>query len=302
MNAGDRLIPRQCGVRALSWAVLAIFVAGCCPHTTRNPYEGPTDPIQRVVDDINQNNQRVRTIWAKGDFKAWIPDEKQHVHFVDGDVALLYMSPDNLRLIGTKPLVGRVFDIGTNGRQYWMIVKPEVDTMWYGDYSHAANSTQEIPVRPDLLLEVLGVGTIDTDLTRQPVPIMRFNNDEDAYMLVWNMKSSGPPDRWVAQKEVWYDRATKRPKLVLLFDENGRIVLRAYLSDHKPIETEDGGASSPDIPGRFDLYFPHTKTKMQLTLNDVRTSNKGIPSDASFKFPGLNAAAKTINIDESSGR
>ena len=62
---------------------------------------------------------------------------------------------------------------------------------------------------------------------------MRFNNDADAYMFLWNVKL---PDRWAVQKEIWYDRATLLPKLVLLFDENGRVVLRAYLSNYKSVE------------------------------------------------------------------
>jgi hypothetical protein len=174
--------------------------------------------------------------------------------------------------------------------------------MWHGDYSRTPKGGQEMPIRPDLLLEVLGVGTIDTDLARQPAPVMRFNNDERAYMLVWIVKASSPPDRWVAQKEVWCDLTTKRPRLVLLFDEDGRIVLRAYLSDHKPLEGNWPQGKAPYIAGRFDLYFPQTKTKMQLTLNDLREHYKGLPTDASFKFPGANAAAKTINIDEAPGR
>src|SRR5437868_1321562 len=114
MIAGGPPISRQCPPRAILCALLATLAAGCCAQPKKAPYEGPTDPIQRVVDDINQNNQRVRTIWAKGDFKTWLPDEKGRVHFVDGDVGLLYKSPDNLRLIGTKPFMDRVFDIGTN--------------------------------------------------------------------------------------------------------------------------------------------------------------------------------------------
>ena len=50
---------------------------------------------------------------------------------------------------------------------------------------------------------------------------MRFNNDAWAYMLVWNKPLR---DRWAAEKEVWYDIVTKLPKLVLLFDANGRVL------------------------------------------------------------------------------
>ena len=286
------------GVPLRMTMIVGILSSGCCPQQIKHPYEGPTDPIARVIDDINQNNQGIRTIWSRGDFKAWIPDDKGRVHFVDGEAHLMYQSAADLRVIGNKFGVGRVFDIGSNGKQYWLTVKPEIDTMWYGDYQHAsAAGAPQMPIRPDLLLEILGVGEIETDLTRQPVPVMRFNNDEDAYMLVWHVKSTTPPERWIAQKEVWYDRASKHPKLVLLFDEDGRIVLRAYLSEHKPIQNESAG-SKPVIASRFDLYFPQSKTKMQLSLDEIVARHDELPSDKSFAFPGLNAAEKIINIDE----
>jgi hypothetical protein len=283
--------------------LLVGMLGACCKQPKQKPYEGPSDPLIKVVDDINQNNQRIQTLWAAGDFSAWIPDEKGRTHFVDGDAHLMYRAPQDLRVIGTKFGIGRVFDVGSNGQQYWMTVKPEVETIWYGDYRHSpagATSAQQIPVRPDLMLEVLAVNTIDTDLTRLPAPVMRFNNDADAYMLVWQVKSSHPPDRWVAQKEVWYDRATKRAKLVLLFDEDGRIVLRAYLTDHKPVAGNwPAGTQPPYVPGTIDLYFPQTKTKMRLGLRDIRAASKdGLPTDASFRFPGPGAAAKAINLDE----
>jgi hypothetical protein len=288
---------------SLAASVALFLLSGCRPPPTPAEYEGPTDPLVRVVDDINQNNQRIATIWARGDFRAWIVDEKHRSHYVNGDAFLMYRAPHDLRLIGKKVLVDRIFDMGSNGDQYWLIVKPEIDTMWYGDFRHAAPAgSRQIPIRPDLLLEVLGVGTIDTDLTRQPVPVMRFNNAQDAYMLVWHVKSSTPPDRWVAVKEVWYDRKTRHPTLIQLFDEDGRVVLRAKLSEHRKIQDDTSSdAPQPWIAGPFDLYFPQSKTKMELSLSEVEKTNKGIPSDKSFAFPGVDAAAKTINIDEETG-
>ena len=62
---------------------------------------------------------------------------------------------------------------------------------------------------------------------------MRFNNDADVYMFVWSIRGI---DRFIAQKEIWYDRATKQPRRVYLFDDNGRVILRAFLRNHAPLE------------------------------------------------------------------
>jgi hypothetical protein len=74
-----------------------------------------------------------------------------------------------------------------------------------------------VPVRPDLVLEVLGVSMIPTNFLAPPAPVMRFNSVNRAYMFVWSVPLR---DRWAAQKEIWYDLDTKLPRLVLLFDEN----------------------------------------------------------------------------------
>jgi len=140
---------------------------------------------------------------------------------------------------------------------------------------------------------VLGIGDIDTNFNTAPVPTMRFNNDEAAYMLVWNYPLT---DRWIAVKEVWYDVHTKLPRLVVLFDDNGRIVLRAYLKDHVEVEGSGGGK----IAGTFELFFPENKSQMNFRLKDVRPNlkvrNTTIPNDASFAFPDEPGVGKIIEI------
>jgi hypothetical protein len=140
---------------------------------------------------------------------------------------------------------------------------------------------------------VLGIGAIDTDFTHEPAPVMRFNNDADAYMIVWSARL---PDRWVAQREVWYDRATKLPRIVLLFDENGRVVLRAYLSNHQPVESNDP-EHAPKVATEYRLFFPATGAKMSFQLRDMRQKkNNTIPSERSFPFPSEAPTSKVIAI------
>jgi len=73
---------------------------------------------------------------------------------------------------------------------------------------------------------------------------------------VWNVRV---PDRYVAQKEVWYDRKTKLPIKVLLFDPNGRVVLRADLSKHKPVQAQQ-------VQGQPGLYAPMAVSTPTQTL------------------------------------
>jgi hypothetical protein len=285
--------------------LVAVASCTCChpkpPRHEQAIYEGPTQTLSEVVADINQNNRRVNTLWSRGNFKAWLRDDKGNRHFVEGDANLQYRKPQELSLRGSDPLAGQIFQVGSNDQRYWLLVKPELDTLWYGSYDAPNADLSKIPIRPDLLLEVLGVNDINPDFRAQPMPVMKFNNDRDVYMITWHVMR---PDRLVAQKEIWYDRRTKLPRLVVLYDENGRAVLRAYLSDHQRVPVEGQPQDqSPVVATAYDLYFPESKAQIVLTLRDLQSKYHGaggrtFPNDASFRFPGTDAAAKTIAVDD----
>ena len=269
---------------------------GCFPKKppARTPYEGPTLSLAEVVSGINQNNSRIKTIWASGNFECWVRDEKNQTQHIDGDKLLLaYRKPIELKMAGEKfGAPERLFEIGSNPRQFWMWF-PIRDTMWWGEY-HAdmPMSYGDIPIRPDLLTEVLGVNEVNPDLRKSPMPAMRFNPEEDVYDVTFHVIL---PDRMIVQKEVTYDRATLVPKSVIFYDANGRVVLRANLSEHEHL---NGDASAAVVATRFDIEFLQTHTKLVLKLRELKDSYKGRPSDATFRFPGPDAAGKTYKVDE----
>ncbi len=280
----------------LFFCLLGTMVAVGCDRNkpTKPAYFGPTLPLVQLVDQINLHNARIDSIWADGSFRANLIDPKtKDVTRGDGDAILLYMPRKNLRLVG-RVLGNRIFEIGSNEDRYWMIAYDKADTMWWGNHrlidSKGANL---LPVRPDLLAEVLGVGAINDDLLKEPVPVLRFNNDQDCYMLTWQVPLS---DRWVVHKEVWYDRQTLLPKLVLLFDANGRIVLRAYLSNHQPVE---GYEPTLQIASEYAMFFPDTGSTFTVKLSQIKRQSKNVPTARSFNFPGDNAGvSKVIQVDE----
>lgn len=245
-----------------------------------------------MVAAVNANNKKLPTLWAAHDFEAIIFDDQKKSHYVNGDGVLLYRSPDDLRLQGSKDLVGPVFDLGTNSDNYWFSIVPEVDTIWYGnfaDLNQAALDRVQIPIQPDMILQVLGIEPIDDNFNDLPAPTMRFNNDARAYMIAWNAKL---PDRWIAQREVWYDFDTLRPERIFLFDARGRVVVRGILSDFRQVEVPNvPQAAWPWVPGKYSLYFPVNGSKMQFTLKDVMLEKgqgaRRVPNNRSFQRPSI---------------
>ena len=281
--------------------VLLGALLGCRPAQQYKPraYFGVTEPLATVVQKINANNQKIKSLYANGDFEAEIGDGKGHKDFFNANARLLYRKPQEFRLVARKE-IGNV-EIASNDTNYWLIVKPKISTMWWGSYASLDKvHTKDIPIRPDLMLDVLGVNDVDTNFKQQPVPVMVFNNDADSYMIRWQVTV---PDRWIGQKEVWYDRTTLLPTHVLLFDENGRIVLSAYLSNHQKVKTEDVPEEQwPKVATQYKLFFPDTQSRMTLKLNDPESSHGGAPNEYSFQFPGDKAGVeKTISVDEQAG-
>jgi len=86
---------------------------------------------------------------------------------------------------------------------------------------------------------------------------------------------------------------------VLFYDANGRIVLRAKLSEHEGI---NGEKTAPKVATRFDIEFLQTHVKLVLKLKELKDSYKGRPNDATFRFPGPDAAGKTYKVDERSAQ
>ena len=289
---------------ALRMTLCVLLVSGCVPKKPPpEPYRGPTEAMYDVVKEINRNNNKLPTLWASiSKMQISFLDEKEKRHDETLDGTLLYRSPRDVKVLGHADVVGNVLEIGSNRDNYWLIAKkPGPDQAWWGRYKYLGDPrAKPIPVSPALVLEVLGVSTINEDFNAIPVPVMRFNNDSDAYMFIWNAKL---PDRWVAVKEVWYDRATKRPMKVFLFDTSGRIILSARLDKFKPVEVPELSKDQwPMVATDYRLNFPENESSMHLVLDEVRLNRKNVPNDVTFRFsPDKLDVSTVIQLDEDCG-
>jgi outer membrane lipoprotein-sorting protein len=276
-----------------------VFLAGCCncgKQTTASTENRLNPPglltMTAVVDAINSNNARIPTLYATLNYSATIRDGNQ-VHSVSSDEGYVwYRRPDDFRLVGKMAAVGTVFDIGSNSERYWLEVIPGTNRLWFGTYADLARLQSDqlpIPIRPDLVTQVLAVATINPDFNALPAPTMRYDGAADAYVLVFIVHA---PDRWLAQKEIWYDRATLRPRRVILYDLDGRPVLRATLSLDKRVRSPEGKpADWPLVPGDYKLFFPDSGSRMEFSLNDVSLEHKVgrvvFPNARTFQMPDV---------------
>jgi hypothetical protein len=254
--------------------------------------------MDRVVADINANSGRIPSLYAILGYRADLADPAHHrTVSISGDGTLLYRRPRSLLLRGSETMAGEVFALGSNDEQFWLKLAGDVDTAWWGHYANLGRpGCQPIPIRPDLVVEVLGIGLFDSDFLREPVPVMRFDNDRDAYVFDFNVRGA---DRWELQKEIWYDRKTRQPMMVCLYGGGGRIILSARLSQPVPLQVPGRPRDQwPTIASRYDLLFPDDGTRLGFWFNDdYATQRRGFPKTASFRLPSEFGTRRVVQID-----
>jgi hypothetical protein len=291
----------------LYFLLLLTTFTGCCPHPkpiTKSLYLGPTDPMDIVIQDINRNSERIPTLWTQLNFTATLVDPDKHTsQTVNGDGALMYARPMSLLLSGDKDVAGQVFQLGSNDKEFWVKLRKDANAYdyYWGHYANLGKpGCQPIPIRPDLVLEVLGVGVFRTNFLVQPTPVMRFDSAADSYVFDMNVIVT---DHWEPREEIWYDRVTKFPTRVILFGLDGRAVLTAGLSQQTPVETAGLPREQwPKIARHFDLFFPENGTKISFDLlNDPEIQHQGrhhpVPDENSFQRPDPDDNDNVIQID-----
>ena len=276
--------------------ILLVGLSACtqtAPPMSRG-YFGPTLSLDDLVRHINENSAKIPTLWAREHFNGLIVDRQQNkAAHVDGYGNLLYTGPNKMKLTADNELT-HLFSMGSDGEKFWLYENHE-QVFWWGDYASASKvDSGEIPVRPDMVMEILGIRPVNPNLAEAPVPVMRFNNAGDIYMVDWQQLSG---DHWVVVKEIWYDRQTLLPQKVLLFDGGGHVAMWAMLSNFQKVEVPQTDEKDwPVMAARYDLSFPYSGSKITMELTDMTLSHKSFgksyPNETSFQMPSPQSLAE----------
>lgn len=279
-----------------------LAMAGCNgspePTTTDAGFQD-TLTLAQLTEQVNENNQAITSLWASGYFEARLKENAQDPPPLPiiGDLTLMYLADDRLLIHAKKPGID-VFELGSDGETFWLAI-PTEKLLYIGTFAGLnPEALAQLPVRPDLVLEVLGITPLPADLLAPPVPMLRYNPDSNVYMLTFaEPAGDAATPRWQVVKEVWYDRATLLPTNIILFDPDGRPVLRAYLSRHEEIEASEGG-EGPTVATRYELYFPQTRSTMQIDLGkELHLKRRGFPREQSFRVPDRSLFERVIDLD-----
>jgi len=266
---------------------LCSLLAGCPPQ----PQPAEWIPFHEAVYRVNANNARIdkailgQGVSASGKF---VDDEgRTHSYLLGGSILLL--KPRYLYMNLQHGLGETVIRAGSNAQRYWLWIKPRIDTLWWGKYEHLDKADPEaMPLRPDQLIEALGIDELPEDTAGPEGPIYRVVPDYDQLLFI----RYTPTNQGYIAKEYWLDR--RRPYLIrrIVFrDTQGRVQMRSELSGHAPV-----APSGPLVAKRIVIEWPQDEGVMRLSIGRWKWRQDVGPDSAAFAFPHAKAA-KQVQVD-----
>jgi hypothetical protein len=258
--------------------LFAIGICGCTKKKIEPPPPPPLLGLKEILLKANSNNAKIDILWSIAKIRLEWEDGSERL-----DGYLIYRDPGDFVLIGKK-LNKEIFRLGVSREDdsywYWNVGIGDLDARAMEGHlsSIRGRAVEGIPIRPDLLAEVLCVGQFPFEAAMAPYPVLKVY-DEPAWNIV-EMFDPGPVGGLVISREVWFDRYTNAPSYVKLFAVDGRVMVWAKLSGHKPVD--DGDAITAR---RWEVFWPRGGGKLELELPKVLLDKKFSPKVFQFRPP-----------------
>lgn len=249
--------------------VLACGIAGC-PRV--EPGLGPPEeplPLQAVIERVNWNSGRMDFLLrgvngsAVGRWRRSSDDTTPSTSF-DMKVVLLYRKPRNLYL-RMEHTLGGMIEAGSNSREFWVWERAKENRYYWGEHQWLTNDAEiDLPVRPDVLLDVLGVGDLPTDTTGSQGPVLWVC--ENGYQLVF-LDYDDQGQGYISKVMEIGRREPYLVQKILYFHPDGRPVMQVLLSDYRLVEGSEVRAPhkiemdsmEADNDNHMTLRFPSLK-------------------------------------------
>jgi hypothetical protein len=174
--------------------------------------------------------------------------------------------------LGTEELL-----IGSNAERYWLYSKRD-GTYRTGTYAGLADDLEApMPLRPDMLIEALGLNPLPETTVGTAGPVQRIvDSHQQLIFLAYTHKGQG-----VIQKEYWLDRYGPRLIRRILFrDGIGRVVMDSILDDYRALRP--GG---PMLPRRVRVQWPLQDAVLDFRIHTWKLMPDRTPGHPAFVAP-----------------
>jgi hypothetical protein len=281
-------------LRLVALLFLAATMLGCPPQRTDEPVT--LSPSQASWSQIAAaHNQRVAMVprmWSRAIVELRWADEDGDLHYEQGDGPLILRRPSDTALAIGKLGKTRLW-LGSNEHRYWLFHLGDERVAYVGRTALADQALDRkdypLPVRPDRLVDLLGLTPLPTDLPTQPQVFQRSDGLRQVTLAAGN--ATGLAAGWSKQMRfdtqhrlVWLE--WRRP--------DGSLALSAKLDRYQrmAIDGRPPGAW-PYVPGYLDIRLPARQARVTLTIADAQ-SGEGKIKDTQFDFAQL---IEALNIE-----
>jgi len=237
---------------------LGVFLCtACCVDPNgidREPPAAPPDdvPMEVVIARVNANSLEMDFLVRAGGVRArgqYLRGDRSETFELNG--TLLFRRPRRVYLQLSHPL--GTIEAGSDGQQVWFLGPDE----WM-----PRHSPDDLPFRPDRLADVLGLGLLPINTRGSLGPVMRVG-PETYELLFLDRDAMG---QLYITHAVHVDRAP--PYLVVavvFFAPEGHPVMKAELSDHRPITDSEVLA-----PRRIRMTWLPDRGWMEMTFANMK--------------------------------
>lgn len=241
------------------------FLPGCPP--ANRAIGVPPRSVDEAVDRVNLNLAKVtQPLYCKPasvSFSFRDADGRKR-SFIGHPCTIIFQPARDLYFDIKSPLAGGIARLGSNQERYWFYVDlPDVQKLWFGAWNALGSGPpRRLPIPPGDLLDAMMLRPLPRSLVGGLRPMLRILGDDQRLLYV-RLNDLGEP---VGVREVKLDpRPPYQPIELLDFSRDGELLMRAKLSNYKPVE---GGG--PLTPRNYKVEWPPTGTTMDLSIDRVR--------------------------------
>lgn len=274
--------PWTVGMAHPTAVVLLVLAMLCGCQTLPRLDERPTGcagkaTVQEAAAILNAQRQQIAPLQATAKCILSWRDDKGKTRRESFDAQVRFVPPDEIFFRGDK--FGEIW-LGTNTEEFWLRIKVELDTYWYGRREQANACTSDLPLNPSNLTEAMGLAAVDAGWEM-------FHRDG---WDILTQRQDGTP-----VKRAYVNACTYRIERIEYYSANGDIAAATELADYA---TSTDGLTLPTTIRMMTLQHGLEESAAQFELRNIRRFE---PTDAQreklFRRPGRDGYKTVLRLD-----
>ena len=233
---------------------VCLLSAGCQPGAARGgraicPGKGS---ITKAAAVLSLQRQNVQPLQGGADCVFHYTDDKGKEQSKEVKaVAVRFVPPDRVLFRGN--VFGDVVGFGANENEFWLRVKPDMDSYWWGTRAQAALCSDTLLINPYNVIEALGVVDVDTD--------WQFSYKDGSDILTLS------DEEGTLVKRVFVNACDYLVERIEYFDAEGLLKAAATLSDYT---TGEQGLVVPSSIEVTQYQYGIPEGSVEIELKHVR--------------------------------